>query len=98
MKPAIDGATPPPKISPAPTTTPMAEDTSPTGAASGAIGPVISATLPRQKNDTTNKPMNSGTASAPVSAKIHSDTAEPTKPMPAINLRPKTSDSPGTPN
>jgi hypothetical protein len=32
MNPAIDGAMPPPNISPDATTTPIAEDTSPTGA------------------------------------------------------------------
>src|SRR3954462_738471 len=89
---------PPPKISPAPTTTPIADEISPAGAASVAIGPVISATLPRQKNDTTNKPTKSIEGFAPVCANSQSDAAAPTKPTTATPLRPNTSDKPGTPN
>src|SRR5262245_520987 len=98
MPPAITGATPPPKISPAPTTTPMADDTRPTGADSVAMGPVISATLPRQKNEHTKSDTNSGNAPALVPANHHTARAAPANPRIASGLRPKRSESPGQPN
>ena len=64
--PAMMGATPPPKISPAPTTTPIAAEISPRGADSVAIGPVIKATLPKQKKEQTNNATNSCNVAAPV--------------------------------
>jgi len=96
--PAMIGATPPPKISPAPTTTPMAAEISPRGADSVAIGPVISATLPRQKNEQTNSATNSGSTAAPMLANHQTDSVAPTKPKIASGLRPKRSDNPGQPN
>ena len=92
------GAMPPPKISPAPTTTPIAAETSPRGADSVAIGPVISATLPRQKNEQTNSATNNGSTVALVFANHHTETVAPTKPRIASGLRPRRSDSPGQPN
>src|SRR6185503_11940147 len=92
------GAAPPPKISPAPTTMPMADDTSPAGADSVAMGPVINATLPRQKNEHTNSAVNNGVRPALVLANHHTARAAPAKPMIASGLRPKRSDNPGQPN
>ena len=66
--PAIYGATPPPKISPAPTTIPIAAEMSPGGADSVAIGPVIKATFPRQKKEQTNNATNNGATAGPVFA------------------------------
>ena len=98
MNPAIAGATPPPKISPAPTTMPIADEIKPAGAASVAIGPVINATLPRQKNETTNNPTNKAT-------RIRAGTREdPQRHRGAHEadhrheLAAETSDRPGTPN
>src|SRR5688572_12704878 len=79
--PAMMGATPPPKISPAPTTTPIAAEMSPRGADSVAIGPVINATLPKQKNEHTNSATKSGNTAAPVLANHQTDSVAPTKPM-----------------
>ena len=60
------GATPPPKISPAPTTMPIADEISPAGADSVAIGPVTSAMLPRQPKLTRNSSAKSIGGFAPV--------------------------------
>src|SRR6185369_11123847 len=60
------GATPPPKISPAPTTIPIADEISPGGADSVEIGPVISAILPRQQKLTRNNNAKSIGGFAPV--------------------------------
>src|SRR6185436_1333804 len=92
------GAMPPPKISPAPTTTPIAAEISPRGAYSVAIGPVINATLPRQKNEQTNSATNSGSSPGPKVANHQTASAAPTKPSTASGLRPNRSDSPGHPN
>jgi len=62
-------AMPPPKISPDATTTPIAEETSPTGADSVAIGPVMSAMFPRLKNVMTNSSANKAAGLGPVAIK-----------------------------
>src|SRR5690606_20821077 len=72
--------------------------TRPGGADSVAIGPVISATLPKQKNEHTNKATNSGSTAAPVLANHHTAIVAPAKPRIASGLRPKRSDKPGQPN
>src|SRR5690606_18939867 len=93
IPPARYGATPPPKISPAPTTMPIADDINPRGADSVAIGPVISATLPRQKNEQRNSGTNSPSTLAPVCANHQTVAVAATKPRIASGLRPNTSDS-----
>src|SRR5690606_5031753 len=98
MLPARYGATPPPKISPAPTTMPIADEISPRGADSVAIGPVISAMLPRQKNEHRNNGTKSPTTLAPTFPNHHTVSAADTKPKIASGLRPKKSESPGQPN
>src|SRR5437762_7073898 len=94
----MTGAIPPPKISPAPTTIPMAAEIRPAGADSVAMGPVISATLPRQKNAQTNSATKSGNSAAPMVANHATASAAPMNPTTASGLRPTLSDSPGQPN
>src|SRR5579862_1493225 len=92
------GATPPPKISPAPTTRPIAEETRPSGADSVAMGPVMSATLPSEKNDTRNSTPKSDVGFGPSCMKSHSVMAAPRNASTAVSRRPSISEMPGTPN
>ena len=93
--PAIAGATPPPNISPAPTTMPIDAATNPAGADSVAMGPVIKATFPRQKKEVMNRATNSKVVSAPICENQYTETAAARKPMMASGLRPNLSESPG---
>src|SRR5262245_11549118 len=94
----MNGATPPPKISPAPTTTPIADETRPAGADSVEIGPVISATLPSEKNEIRNNTKKRDVGVGPYRMHNHSDTAAPMNDNPAVSRRPSLSEMPGTPN
>src|SRR4029453_450266 len=92
------GATPPPKISPGPTTIPIADEINPGGADSVEIGPVISAILPRQQKLTRNSKAKSAEGFAPVFLSRYTNTPAPRKPTTAITRRPNRSDRPGTAN
>jgi hypothetical protein len=59
IRPAIAGATPPPKISPAPITSPATDATMPIGAASAAIGPARIASAAKLNSAATNSSPNS---------------------------------------
>ena len=67
IRPAIAGATPPPKISPAPITRPATEATMPIGAASAATGPARMARAEKLNSAAKNSVMKSmGWLSAPI--------------------------------
>src|SRR6185295_6256363 len=98
IDPPIAGAMPPPKISPAATTSPMADEIKPAGAASVAMGPVIRATLPSEKNEIRKSMMKSEFGVAPILMNSHTVTAAPMNARTAVGFRPSLSEIPGTPN
>ena len=59
IRPAMAGATPPPKISPAPITSPATEATMPSGAASAATGPARIASAEKLNSAAKNSSQNS---------------------------------------
>src|SRR5262249_47759437 len=92
------GATPPPKISPAPTTIPIADEISPGGADSVEIGPLIRGRLPRQQKLTRNNKGKRSGGSARLFLRRYRNTAAQKNPTTPITRRPNRSDRPGTPN
>ena len=89
---------PPPKISPAPTTKPIEDATSPAGADSAAIGPESSAIRPKLKKDKAKSKINKLEMDAAELANKTIKMVEPRKLNTALKRRPNQSEKAGTRN